>query len=56
MQFKLEYDGLVVRKNVLPYEEPVVVVQERKEKKEVNVVRRVNKCGVAKKAAEDAER
>ncbi len=56
LQFKLKYDGLVVRKNVLPYEEPVVVVQERKEKKEVNVVRRVNKCGVAKKAAEDAER
>lgn len=50
LQFKLKYDGLVVRKNILPYEEIIAPIQvqvkekdDRKEKKEVNVVR-VNKC------------
>lgn len=50
VQFKLKYDGLIVRKSVLPYEELVVPkkepakkMEERKPKKEVNVVR-INKC------------
>ncbi|MDD5952801.1 MAG: exonuclease domain-containing protein [Oscillospiraceae bacterium] len=44
LQFKLKYDGLVVRKNILPYEDLSSPPKEdRREKKEVNVVR-VNKC------------
>lgn len=50
VQFKLKYDGLMVRKSVFPYEEITAPPKEerkdkkdKKEKKEVNVVR-VNKC------------
>ena len=47
VQFKLKYDGLTVRKNILPYEEvaaaPKKDERKKEKKKEINVVR-VNKA------------